>query len=213
MPDVGPQLRLLSAWENGMPTFVVGNYSCHPTAYGGGRVSFPSPDFPGRAEHHLAEHLGRMVPFVYLMGCAGDINTGKFCAEGSDGENDRFGRRLADAAAQALNASEPLPADGKVAVANRLIRCEAGAWLPVVAEARKRFDVASREVAPLWRAGEQIPDDLVSEWRAAVKRLDFCQLVDRGSIELPVSRISVGPLILGFVAGERLDSMGAVSIV
>lgn len=40
--------------------------------------------------------FGKPVPLIYGMGCAGDINTGKFCVEGNDVEVAGFGIRLGD---------------------------------------------------------------------------------------------------------------------
>ena len=110
--DIDPSVRILAICSvDGEPLALIANYACHPSSYGGGRTLFSSPDFPYHAEACLKEHFGREIPLFYWMGCTGDINPGKFVAEGSHAESMALGKRLADGIMAAWQTSSALAAD------------------------------------------------------------------------------------------------------
>ncbi len=200
-------VRLLAiCTPEGEPRTLIANYACHPTAYGGGEVSFAAPDFPGFAERYFSRKRGHAVPLIYWMGCAGDINTGKFCADGNDEEVAGFGVRLGAALLEAFSTATVV--EGHLEIERELHHFEAGEWMEPVEEARARFEALSGPLARRLGRSETLEYGDYHEWRMALKRLDFCQCLEPEGMPVELIRLGVGPLQLLFVPGEWFHRIG-----
>lgn len=205
--SIDAQVRVLAICEpEGKIRAVVTNYSCHPTAFGGGEVPFVSPDYPYFAQRRLSLKLGYPVSLIYWMGCAGDINTGKFCAEGNDEEVAGFGVRLGDAVLEALNEAQPL--EGPLEVTREKHAFEVGDWMSTVKEAKQKFLEKGKPLSRRLAAGEPLVYEDYHEWRMALKHLDFCQCLVDGKMPVELIRLRVGPLAVLFVPGEWFHRIG-----
>lgn len=181
--DIDPEVRVLAVCTaDGTPEVLAANYACHPSAYGGGRTLFASPDFPYFAERAIAARWKRRVPLIYWMGCSGNINPGKFVAEGSDVEVAALGTRLADGILDAVGAAREVK--GPVRLISRQERYPTGEWIEEPEDARERFRSVSDEVRDLRKAGETVDAPLLGRWRNALKRLDIS--VVSGGTRFPV---------------------------
>ncbi len=206
--DIDPDVRVMALYStSGDPKAVVANYSCHPSGYGGGKTSFPSPDFPYHTELILQKELGREIQLIYWMGCSGNINAGKYVAEGSTEEVARLGERLAGGILGALDGGEKVRTDD-CSVTNVDRRYPAGEWIEPIEEVRERVRSASIEAKELIDRGETLAPEIIGRWRSAVKRLDVCTLLDSREMEATIRCMRLGPVRFLFVPGEWFHSYG-----
>jgi len=204
---IDPQVRLFAVCEpDGNLRLMIANYACHPSGYGGAKVPFASPDFPYFAERRVSRLFGRPIPLIYWMGCAGDINTGKYCAEGSDLEVAGFGHRLGNALCQAWDSASPL--EGSVRCQGTRQTFETGAWIESEKAARQHFDKLSIVLVKKLEAGKPLSDAEILPWRMALKRLDVCHLARNGGMPVELNCLSLGSLQLLFVPGEWFHRIG-----
>jgi hypothetical protein len=201
--DIDPVVRALVVGNIDRPDAVIANYACHPSGYGGGKTGFASPDFPHYAEQALSRFYGTAVPLHYWMGCAGDINPGKYVAEGSDGEVRALGERLAEGIIAACRTSETV--DGPLVVRHLDLRLPAGGWIDGEAKARDRFRSVCAEVRA---SGRPLDAGLVHRWRMAIKWLDKSLLARDGFFDARVHMVGLGPARLLFTAGEWFHAFG-----
>lgn len=205
--SIDPQVRVLALCDpEGRVRTVVTNYACHPTAFGGGEVPFASPDYPFFAERRLSRKLGYPVSLIYWMGCAGDVNTGKFCAEGSDEEVAGFGVRLGDAVLEALEHAEVL--EGPLEVHREKHAFAVGDWMSTLEVAKKDFLEKGAPLVERLQAEDSLVYEDYHEWRMALKHLDFCQNLVEGKMPVELIRFRIGPLAILFVPGEWFHRIG-----
>ena len=201
---IDPEVRVLSIYdiEDKLSTLFV-NYACHPSGYGGSKTKFVSPDFPYHASQFVSAHFGRAIPMSYWQGCAGDINVGKFNAHGSEKEVQEFGKRLADGVLKSLDNSKEIKINADdIIFTTKDLELPVGDWVESVEEARTKFDSISRQVKNYFEKKEPVPDNLVQQWRMAIKRLDVCLLSNSDKMKVRLYLLKLGNLFLGFVPGE-----------
>jgi len=202
--QIDPEVRVLSIYglKNKLRALFV-NYACHPSAYGGGKTKFVSPDFPYYASEFISSHFGRHIPMSYWMGCAGDINVGKFNACGSEEEVQRFGKRLADGILKSLDSSKEIKVkDDDIILLTKDLELSVGDWVEPIEEARVKFNNISNQVVNYLKKGDPIPLNLVNQWRMALKRLDVCLLSNSDKMKVRIYLWKLGNLFLVFVPGE-----------
>ena len=95
------------------------NYSAHAVVMGGGNLAI-SGDFPAAVSSHLQRMTGGIG--LYLQGACGDVNPHAYLRDGPTtfDDVDLIGRRLAEAAAEALKDAEKT-SDVRLAVARKYI--------------------------------------------------------------------------------------------
>ncbi len=110
--EIDPRLHLLRFDENRL---LIAIYGCHPDCVGGARYS---ADYPHHLTEALRERLGAAWNVLFLNACCGNINhidVNDPAQKSGPEESRRLGRKLADAALQALERGAPLVADRLVA--------------------------------------------------------------------------------------------------
>lgn len=213
-PDgaIDPMVRVLViSTPEGKIRQLVANYACHPSGFGGGKTEFASPDFPWFAETELRNRYGAQLSLTYWMGCSGNINAGKYVAEGSIAEVRALGRRLAEGISAAIESAvrlESPESDGEAQIRHVDQRYEPGEWLPDAGTARREFDTVAERVAQLLDRREIVEPELVGEWRSLVKRYDAASLVVDGAIPARISCIDIDGAQFLFLPGEWYHSYG-----
>ena len=201
---IDPEVRVLSVYdiEDELRALFV-NYACHPSAYGGGKTKFVSPDFPYYASEFVSQHFGKHIPMSYWQGCAGDINVGKFNAHGSEEEVQGFGKRLAKGILKSLDNSKEIKVNADdIIFTTKDLELPVGEWVEPVEEARTKFDNISRQVKNYLEKKEPVPHNIVGQWRMAIKRLDVCLLSNSDKMKVRLYLWKLGNLSLVFVPGE-----------
>lgn len=182
---------------------VICNYACHVTGYGSHKRVYVSPDFVLFAEKRISEHFGVFVPFFYWMGCAGNINVGKFNISGSDDDARGFGMRLANAVLEALdNNSQIKPDTNDLKILSKRLNLPVGDWIKPVDEARKIFEEKTREIKAMLDRDEIVPYDIVYPWRVAIKNLAVSIDGGSGYIDIKLRLLKFGDLYILFFPGE-----------
>jgi len=199
---IDPEIRVLSVYNiKGEIRALFVNYSCHPSSYGGGKTQFVSPDFPYYASRFISKHFEQNIPMSYWQGCAGDINVGKFNIQGSEEEVQGFGKRLAEGILRALNDSKEIKSSN-IIFKTKDLELAVGEWVESIDEARNKFNNLSHQVKTYLERKKPVPDNLVSQWRMAIKRLDVCLLSNSKKMKARLYLWKIGKLCLVFVPGE-----------
>jgi len=86
---IDPEVGVLTfTTPDGRPLATLYNYACHPSAAGGDSPNVCSADYPGFASHIIESTYGGTA--LFLHGCSGDINPGKYVRGDSFAPEDRI---------------------------------------------------------------------------------------------------------------------------
>jgi len=183
--------------ESGEPVFVFSNLACHPSAYGGGRTKKVSPDFPYYAEKYIKEKFGEKTAVAYWMGCAGNINSGKYVGSGSEEEVISIGESLGKSIADAVDNSRYLD-EADFLCKYKKFTLPVGDFVLSPEENKKRFKDISEEI----KTKDTYTDEEVFQWRKVLKQLDVSLLSQGKEMEIEFQLIRFADTDLLFVPGE-----------
>lgn len=194
---IDPNVRLISFHDdNDTPVFSFNNLACHPSAYGGGKTTKVSPDFPYIAENLLKEKFNNGIVSAYWQGCAGNINSGKFVKEGSEEEVIKIGNKFYDAIFEALSTATDI--SGEFEYKYDKFNLSVGSFVKDPAITREKFIEKSNEI--IKRGGASDAD--VFEWRRKLKQLDVSLLSNGQKMEIEFQLFRFAGTDILFVPGE-----------
>ncbi|MFO7611854.1 MAG: hypothetical protein R6W99_05125 [Clostridia bacterium] len=195
-----PYVRTISIHpDDRMPAMALANLACHPSAYGGGKTTGVSPDFPYAAEINLREFFGGEFIMAYLQGCAGNINSGKYVKEGSGEEVDSIGNSLAESIKEAIAGAMDMAAmEVPYLYHYKKFNLPVGDFVKSPCEARRQFSVVCDKI----KKQDSISDGDVHEWRLALKQLDVSLLSDGKRMEIEFQLFRFRDTDMLFVPGE-----------
>ena len=194
---VDPNVRVLSFHdENDTPVFIFNNLACRPSAYGGGKTTKVSPDFPYIAEKYIKDKCNKEAVAAYWQGCAGNINSGKFVKEGSEKEVLAIGKRLFNAVSKALDSATEI--SGEFEYKYKKFSLTVGDFVKTPSDARELFVKKSNEIIEKGN----ITDKDVFEWRRKLKQLDVSMLSDGKAMDMEFQLIRFTDTDILFVPGE-----------
>lgn len=188
------------------PVGVLVSYACHPTVLSHENL-LVTRDYPGALVTALEKRAPGLLA-MFATGCAGDLNPGYDPAPGAAsaqgrtfGEAERFGRRLADAAATGTDiAGAPEPARSRqVAVATEPVE------LPLLAP---EPDLADRAVSLRDAAGRAEPGRarwlrIQADWAEHWARHPAPE-----ALSYEVTAVRIGGIVLVAVPGEPFSALG-----
>lgn len=182
--------------EIGRPVFIFSNLACHPSAYGGGKTTKISPDFPYFAEMYIKEKFGDKTIVAYWQGCAGNINSGKYVSNGSEEEVITIGESLGKSIADAIETSDLI--EGNFLFKHKKFSLPVGSFVLTPYENRIRFKEISEEI----KKNATYADEEVFQWRKVLKQLDVSLLSDGREMEIEFQLIRFVNTDILFVPGE-----------
>lgn len=106
-PDVGV-LQLTGTDKKALPMATYVNFSMHPTAIGGTKIS---PDYPGYLAKRMADYYGKEMVTLFANGCCGNINQNNVkwaTSQSGTREGERIGIVLAASVLRSLPDLQPL---------------------------------------------------------------------------------------------------------
>jgi len=112
-----------------------------------------------------------------------------------------FGKRLAEGILRALNDSKEIKSNNMI-FKTKDLELPVGEWVESIDEARNKFNNLSHQVKTYLERKKPVPDNLVSQWRMAIKRLDVCLLSNSKKMKARLYLWKIGKLCLVFVPGE-----------
>ncbi|MCF7854980.1 MAG: hypothetical protein K9N51_09295 [Candidatus Pacebacteria bacterium] len=196
-PEVG--VLVFSGME-GVPLGTLYNYACHPSAAGGDSPSVCSADYPGFASHMIETWYGGTA--LFLHGCTGDINPGKyvrgdrFDVDDRIADAKRMGQILAGEVVKTIGAIETQPVE-HFQVAGRDV------LLPVKPEAgnvEQALANAHKAVAE-WKQSDKDP-------RTALRKYVISRKLVDGGCPVNMFSLSVNGLSAAFIPGEPFTAFG-----
>ena len=196
-PEVGVVAFLA---PDGKPLATLYNYACHPSSAGGDSPNICSADFPGFASDMIEKCHGGTA--LFLHGCSGDINPGKYVRGDSLDPDDRIAdaRRMGQ-----ILAGEVFKTIGTIKVQHvehfrtRAKDCllpvqdEAGNVEQCLANARKALDE--------WRKKGTDP-------RTALRKYVVSKKIVDGRCPVTMFALSINGLAMGFIPGEPFTEFG-----
>ena len=185
--------------KNREKSAIIANFACHPSAFGGGKTTKVSPDFPYYAQLKLKEK--HEIDFmIYWQGCAGNSNNGKY-NEKTDIENVRLiGEKFAMGIEQALDNLIKIEGDFEYKYEKHTI--PVGDFVLPVEKAREIFIEHSKRLLEVIDNNKVPTDDAVFRWRSALKNLDISVLSNGKEIDIELQLIKISNKYLMFVPGE-----------
>ena len=196
-PEVGV---VVFSTPDGVPLATLYNYACHPSSAGGDSPSVCSADYPGFASHMIETCYGGTA--LFLHGCSGDINPGKYIR----GNSLDFDDRIADARRMGqIMAGEVLKTIGIVEMQEVERLCIAGkdSLLPVQPEAgdaEQALNNAHKALAD-WREKGSDPRTALRKYVISKKLVDGC-------CPVTVCALSLNGLAMAFIPGEPFTAFG-----
>ncbi len=181
-------------------TALLVHFACHPTILGAGNTLL-SADLFGAVRRHLVVggKLETATPILCLNGAAADIST-RFTRRGQDAtEVDRLGKRVADAAIEAMGSAETISSSLRTEAASLQLRTQ-----PVDLKQRTGASAAPEDEI----AASLTTSMSHAERRIAVTRREGAALAARrgewgpASIDLSLNAITIGQLALLTFPGE-----------
>ncbi len=190
--------------SNDKPVFVFANLACHPSAYGGGKTTKVSPDFPYISENLLKEKYGENTTLAYWQGCAGNINSGKYVAEGSDEEAKTIGTNFFNSVNEAIKKSGRISGDNSTfEYIYEKFTLPVGKFVNNPGKARERF----KNVCSEMKSQKNIDNESVFKWRRILKQLDVSLLSAGKEMEIELQLFRFGNTDILFVPGEWFVQM------
>ena len=196
-PEVGV---VVFSEPTGKPLATLYNYACHPSSAGGDSPSVCSADFPGFASDMIEKCHGGTA--LFLHGCSGDINPGKYVRGDSLAPDDR----IADAKRMGqILAGEVFKTIGVIKARNvenfrtrtkdclLPVQAEAGNIEQCLANARKAMDE--------WRKKGTDP-------RKALRKYVMSKKIVDGRCPVTMFALSINGLAMGFIPGEPFTEFG-----
>lgn len=183
--------------DNGMPVFIFANLACHPSAYGGGKTTKVSPDFPYIAEKLIAKNYDTDVIVAYWQGCAGNINSGKYVIEGSEEEVITIGTSFGKSILSAIDSSNEMP-ETRFLFNYKKFTLPVGDFVLSPEENMKRFAQYSEDI----KKNGTYTDEEVFYWRKVLKQLDVSILSRGREMEMEFQLFRFYDTDILFVPGE-----------
>lgn len=200
----------------GAPIATLVNYGCHPTTLGPDNLLY-SADYPGVMRRELSQRMRGVTMFT--TGPQGDVNPGGYSPEGSMvgvvvpwrtfESAERYGRLLADVAAEVHARLVPAPAQRVWAMSQLLDLARKP--LPEPVAARLAAEAASTTAVVLREADSSVDATYHAAVAAAYAHLSARQAArhaSRDSVALRVSALGMGPLTHIGVQGELFVTLG-----
>ena len=211
--DIDPFVRAIAFDAADGPSWVLISYMCHPSCTGGDEAPYVTADFPGEAIRRLEADIEGLQT-IYLTGPCGNINPGKWVGDGNEPDDrrrdrDAMGKRLAEAAAQALESAEPVEADS-LRFAREAVHLPLRANLPPADAARKHLEQAVARYRARKASGE-------TSWGGfGLTRLATYEAIRRQTsddqLETFVCALGIGDAALSFMPGESFLEAGRAAI-
>lgn len=201
---IDPEVGVLAFADlSGKPLATLYNYACHPSAAGGDSPSVITADYPGYASDLIETTCGGLA--LFLHGCSGDVNPGKYVR----GDSFDFDDRIADAERMGrIIAGEVLKTMGRIEFqAVERFRVEGKeCLLPVQPEAA---DVESallnaRKAMEDWRRQGEDPTDP----RTALRKYIIARKIVDGGCPVSLFAVAVNDLAIAFLPGEPFTEFG-----
>jgi hypothetical protein len=176
------------------------NYACHPSSAGGDSPSVFSADFPGFASEIIEREVGGVA--LFLHGCSGDINPGKYIRGDAEDCDDR----IADAKRMGrMLAEETLKVFGRME-----------------SEEVRRFGVIHKEVAlPVQPGAGDVEaaragaEHAIKSWRTqgadprtALRKYAIAHKIKDGRCRVDMGAVAINELAVACLPGEPFTELG-----
>jgi hypothetical protein len=184
------------------PVFIFANLACHPSAYGGGKTTKVSPDFPYFAEKKVAAYFSKDTVTAYWQGCAGNINSGKYVKEGSDEEVEKIGNSFGDSIINAIENSKPM-GEGQFIFKHLKFSLTVGDFVLNPKRNQVNFEKVSMEI----KEKGVFSDEEVFNWRKILKQYDVSLLSKGKEMEIEFQLLRFYDTDILFVPGEWFVEM------
>jgi neutral ceramidase len=198
---IDPEVGVVGFFDSDdRPIATIYNYACHPSSAGGDSPSVCSADFPGFASDIIERCYGGIS--LFLHGCSGDINPGKYVRGDSFNPDDRIAdaRRMGQ-----ILAGEVLKTLGQIETqkVEYFKSLQKESFVPVQTEAgnvEKSLRVA-KEALQDWEKSGADP-------RLALRKYIISRKVVDSNYPVRISAVALNNLAFGFTPGELFTELG-----
>jgi neutral ceramidase len=198
---IDPEVGVVGFFDNeDRPIATIYNYACHPSSAGGDSPSVCSADFPGFASDIIERYYGGIS--LFLHGCSGDINPGKYVRGDSFNPDDRIAdaRRMGQ-----ILAGEVLKRLGQIETqeVEYFKSLQKETFIPVQPEAgnvEKRLGVANEALQEWKRSG--------ADPRLALRKYIISRKMVDSNYPVRINAVALNGLVFGFTPGELFTELG-----
>lgn len=198
---IDPAVGVLAFYGvDGAPRATLYNYACHPSAAGGDSPPVCCADYPGFASDLIERQVGGTA--LFLHGCSGDINPGKYVRGDATASADRLadarrmGRILASETLKTLAGIEPGGVrHWRVASRDALLPVQSGTGDVEAALSRAQAALAD------WQSKGSDP-------RTALRKYVLAHKIVDDHCPTTFFALAVNRLAVAFVPGEPFTALG-----
>ncbi len=201
MGHIDPEVGVVALTQpDGKPIATLINYACHPSSAGGDSPNCCSADFPGFATEIVDRISGGTT--VFLHGCSGDINPGKYVRGEVDSVEDRIGdaRRMGQILAGEVIKTLGLITPQEVSCFRSV---QKDTVLPVQPSAGDEQEclMSARRAITQWRESGEDP-------RTALRKYIISRKIENGTCPVTISAFRMNDLALACIPGEPFTALG-----
>lgn len=198
---IDPEVGVLTfTTPDGRPLATLYNYACHPSAAGGDSPNVCSADYPGFASNIIESTYGGLA--LFLHGCSGDINPGKYVRGDSFDPDDR----IADAERMGrIMAGEVLKTIGRIETKEprRITVATEECLLPLRPEANNVEQAleTARSALDAWKRDGSDP-------RTALRKYVLSRKLVDGACPVDLFALRLDDTAAAFIPGEPFTELG-----